>query len=1032
MRTRPRVFTVPSSAPFLATLARALLDGELIPGFAPRKDPLALASATVYLPTRRATRAFAEALLAALGTEATLLPRIVPLGDADEDALAFAEISGTPERPSPVSTAERRLTLARLVLQFAETTARSGRALIASSPAAALQLADELAKVFDDLTIAEVSFERLAAADFIPEGLDEYWQRSFEFLQIARTGWDAHLADRGRADPVTWQERLLSREAARIGQDSSGPVIAAGSTGTIPAVARLIATIACHPQGAVVLPGLDQLLDEESFSLIEDAEESEPSPGHPQFGLKRLIARIGIERSEIARLGAAKNEAREALLSEAFRPAITTDRWRSRGDALRAGAEHALAGVTLVEAADPREEALALATAMRELLEQPGRTAALITPDRALARRVAADLRRWDIEVDDSGGVALAESEAGRLARIAVAAAAEELAPVTLVSLLRHPLSGFGPAAAIDALELAALRGPRPAPGVAGLQRAVADARALASAGRLHRRDARARLKPWDWEAAEKLTADLAEKLDPLLQLPRDKALPFREAIAAHRAALVNLGLDFAAREPADLRALAQAFARLSEAAQEASPLTLDAYADAFADLLAGEPPVRPPFDRNARLRILGPLEARLLEADRVLLGGLNEGTWPPEAHSDAWLNRPMRKALNLDLPERRIGLSAHDFAQAVSAGEVVLSRAKKQNGVETVASRFLQRLAAVTPDEVWQAARARGRDYVNLARALERRDTIQAAQRPAPKPPAEARPQRMSVTEIETLIRDPYHIYARHVLKLEPLDAIGIEPDYAARGTILHEAFSEFTRAEPGTLPPDALEKLIAAGQRAFAALDDKPGLHAVWWPRFLRAAEWLIGEERELRAEIERIFSETSGAIEFDAGGRMFRLTARADRIDRRSNGAAAIMDYKTGSPPTSKQALTGLAPQLPLEAAIAKSGGFAEAGAIARIAGILVLALSGGHPPGRLVSLDPAEAVREAKTIRDALKIRTCDDLADVALQKTQELIRVFADGDTPYLSVPRPQWRGRFGDYDHLARIKEWSANEEGVE
>ncbi len=1028
----PRVFTIPSSAPFLSTLARALLDGELIAGFAPRHDPLALAGVTVYLPTRRASRAFAEAILDALGTNATLLPRIVPLGDADEDALAFAESVTLPERPTPISLTARRLLLAQLVLSFARATAKEGAPLIASSPAAALQLADELARLFDDLSIANVDFDALAKADFVPTHLDRYWKTSLDFLTLARSGWDAYLREHSLADPVEWRDRLLTREAARLEAGGGGPVVAAGSTGTIPAVADLIAAIARRPDGAVVLPGLDQRLDEAMFSLIEDgAPENDPSFGHPQFGLKRLIQRIGIARGDVVPLGGAMEREREALLSEAFRPAATTDRWREGGTVFDAEATRALAGLSIIEAADPRAEALSLAVALRETMETPGATAALVTPDRALARRVAAELRRWNIEVDDSGGTALADSDAGRLARLAVTVAAEDFAPVPLLALLRHPLAGFSRPAA-DALELAVLRGPRPAAGAEGLTRAVADAHARAAGGELHRRDARMKLRAKDWQAAASLAARATNALARLHLLDRRRALPFGDLIAAHHAVLTNLGVDLSAREPADLRALAQAFERFDEATREAPPLTLTEYADAFSQLLAGEPPVRPAFDRGARIRILGPLEARLLEADLVLLGGLNEGTWPPQTRSDAWLNRPMRKALKLDLPERRIGLAAHDFAQAMSSRRVIVSRAKKQDGVETVASRFLQRIAAVAPEPAWDAARRRGQRYAALAHALEDGERTDDLQRPAPKPPADVRPTRLSVTEIETLVRDPYSIYARHVLRLDPLDGIDADPGAAERGTILHEAFAAFTRDFPETLPADALAELIKRGEAAFELLGDDPGTRAIWWPRFVRAAQWFIGEETRRRADVERSFAEIGGRIEFDANGRLFTLTARADRIDRRRDGLLVLADYKSGAPPTPPQLITGLAPQLALEAAILKGGGFKDIPGGQSIAENAVIRVSGGQPAGEWKVIDVKNARGKAAAYAKEKGIDSPDRLAEVSLEKLEALIRTFADAATPYLSIPRTKWRGRFGQYDHLARIKEWSANEEGSE
>jgi ATP-dependent helicase/nuclease subunit B len=1034
MRT-PRVFTISATTPFLPTLAQALLDGVLIPGFAPRNDPLLLASATVYLPTRRATRAFGDALLSALGAEATLLPRIIPLGEVDEDALAFADVAGLPERPSPLSTAARRLALARLIREYAVLKERLGEPSIATTLSAALQLADELARLFDDMTIAGLPFDALDEPDLIPTALDKHWQDSLVFLKYVRPAWDEYLAANGLADPVAWRDVLLGREVERLAADG-GPVVAAGSTGTIPAVAELIAVIARRSNGAAVLPGLDQTLDDESFSLLGGGKrgelEVEPSPGHPQFGMRRLLARIGIERGDVTRLGGTPSE-RETLLSEVFRPAATSERWRERDADFGRRAARALEGFAVMEAADPREEALALALALRETLNTPGASAALVTPDRALARRVAAELRRWAIDVDDSGGVALSDSDAARLARLALSVAADGFAPVPLIALLRNPLAQFGLSVrAVDAIEIAALRGPRPAPGAAGLDRAVADARRLASAKKLHHRDPRMKLSGRDWDLAATLAERVAAALAPLLQLPQTHPIPFAELIAAHRAVLVNMRVDFAKREPADLRALAQALDRFVDAAAQAPSLTLRDYADAFANLLAGEPPVRPPFNAAARIRILGPLEARLLDDRRVLLGGLNERTWPSETRSDAWLNRPMRKALGLDLPERRIGLAAHDFAQAVGAREVIVSRARKENGVEMVASRFLQRFEAVAPADAWEAACTRGQRYIELAHALERVVPVPPAERPAPRPPAEARPARLSVTEIETLIRDPYSIYARHVLRLDPLEEIDADAGAAERGTILHEAFAEFARATPDGLSNDALEKLIAAGRKAFAAIDDYPELRAVWWPRFVRAARWFIGHEIEHRKETKHIIAETSGKISFEAGGRPFTLSARADRIDVRKDGAVAIADYKSGQPPSPSQILSGLAPQLPLEAAIVRDGGFDGIPKGTAVAEIAVIRVSGGQPPGEWCVLDVTRARGPAAERAKQLGIDTPDRLAAASRELLEALIRKFAEATAPYLSIPRPKWRGRFGQYDHLARIKEWSANEEGLE
>jgi len=1013
----PRVFTIPPSAPFLPTLASALAEGRLIPGFRPKDDPFLLANATVFLPTRRAARAFGEALLSALGTDALILPRVLSLGDVDEDEIAF-EDNGA-DLPPAISPTGRRIVLARLVQQWANALSKNGdEKPIAATPAASLAFADELARVLDDLIIAGVPFEMLEKA--VPGELDRYWDLSRDFLKIVQRAWPDILRERSLADPTARREALLASEAKRLSEGAGGPVIAAGSTGSLPSVAKLLSVIARRKDGAVVLPGLDQWLDDESFALIGGEDEADSAQGHPQFGLHRLLHVLGVARSEVVPLAKPPYPAREKLLSEAFRPAETAARRNERTarDAL------ALDDVTLVEAADPGEEALAIAVCLREALERKLSNAALITPDRALARRVAAELTRWGITADDSAGTPLSESEAGRFARLLAETAASQLAPVPLIALLRHPLSRFAADPAVDALEEGVLRGPRPAPGLAGLAHAIEAARVE----KYHPNDPKAQLKPNDWDAARALCERLGAALDPLCRLSATPHL-LNTVLQAHRAALQAAGLDLESPASPDAEKLAEMFEELLAAPAGPFELTLHDYADAFSALIAGAT-LRVPLDPHAAIRILGPIEARLVSFDCAILGGLNEGTWPPGARTDAFLNRPMRRDLRLNLPERRIGLSAHDFTQMFCAREVVVTRARRQGGAETVASRSWQRLAAVAEEIAWKAACLRGETLLSYARVLDQpRGEPQPLEKPAPCPPVAARPKRLAVTDIEHLIRDPYTIYAKHILKLFPREEIDADPGAAERGSVLHDALARFAKRIPSALPKDALAQLIACGREAFAAYRDFPGAEAVWWPRFMRVAEWFVGAERARRNKIETVRPEIRGELVFEANGFPFTLSATADRIEELKDKSAAILDYKTGTPPTLREAVVGFAPQLPLEAAIARMGGFNGVPKGTRIGDIGIFQLSGGNPPGRYISLDPSQAKGNGKKLPEQYEIRTCDDLADFALARLKALIAHYAKETTPYLPIPRPKWKGRYGTYDHLARIKEWSEGEE---
>ncbi|HEX3936653.1 MAG TPA: double-strand break repair protein AddB [Xanthobacteraceae bacterium] len=1020
----PRVFTIPASAPFLPTLIEALRNATL--GFEFAGDPLALAAATIYLPTRRACRLLRDAFLHGPGGDAAILPRIVAIGDIDEDEIAFADaaagdIAGEAlELPPALGGLERRLLLTRLVRQWArspELHGASGAPLIAQTPAAACALADDLARLIDDMNTRGVPWERLD--DLVPERFDDYWQLTLRFLQIARRLWPQILAEQNRIEPTKRRDALIKAEAARLARKIDAPVIAAGSTGSIPSTAELIATIARLPHGAVVLPGLDTDLDEASWRLIAGDEKQNiaPAPGHPQFAMAALLTRIGIGRDAVVPLAAPRG--RERLVSEALRPAAATELWRvtAADPGFRAHADAALDTMATIEAANPEDEALAIAVALREAVHD-GKTAALVTPDRALGRRVLAALQRWNITAEDSGGDALADTPAGIFARLAAAAALDGTPPVTLLALLKHPLQRLGGQRAVAALERAVLRGPRPRAGCAGLALALANFCIQLGKFRrkelvdLHPSDPRIDLSDRELTAANDLVTRLGEALDPLGSLER-RPYPLSELAKRHREVVARLsrhGADAAALTGRDGQKLGDALDELatSEAAGGLDVETSD-YVELFSAALSGRVVRREP-QPGLRVRILGPLEARLTDSDRVVLGGLVEGTWPPESNNDAWLSRPMRLSLGLDLPERRIGLSAHDFAQLLGAREVILSRAGKIAGAPTVASRFVQRLAAIA-GERWQDTIKRGEIYLGFARELDRPERVTPAPQPAPTPPRAARPMRLSITEIEDWLRDPYTIYARHVLRLRVLDAVDTEPGAAERGTIIHAAVGAFTQNFATGLPADPLRELLALGEPHFLALEDFPEARAFWWPRFVRIAHWFIRWDAARRDAIAGLAAEIRGEIEIALPDGTFRLRGIADRIERDSTGRCIILDYKTGSVRSEKQVRTGLAPQLTLEAAILRRGGFAGIPAGTSVSEIAYVKLKGGEPPG------------EYEPIK--FKEGTPDSQADRALERLGKIAQVFDSDSEPYRSLVHPMWRTRYGDYDHLARVKEWS-------
>ncbi len=993
------VFSVPAGVPFADALAAGLLDRA--------DDDVALARTVVLLPTRRACRTLADAFLRLSEGRPLLLPRLWPLGDVDEEQLladgAFAGMAD--DLPPAVTPLRRQLMLTQLVLAAG---ARFGAGGPPSHDQAA-RLAAALASLLDSVQTERIDFARLAelAGEFA-----EHWQVTLDFLRIVTEHWPHALAEMGVMDPAARRNRLLERQAAAWrAAPPAHPVIAAGSTGSIPATAELLDVVARLSNGCVVLPGLDPRETADTDSGLPET--------HPQSGMRRLLDSLGTTPDAVADWASdavtrarlpVTPAARARLAAEAMRPAETTGAWRTADLSIKG----AMADVTRIDCPAPREEAAVIALAMREALEAPGKTCALVTPDRALARRVTAELRRFGVEADDSAGRALADTPPGVFLRLAAVAAAERFAPVPLLALLKHPIAQGGAEAGslrarVRLLERRLLRGPRPAPGFDGLAAAVGAAE-LPDGERQDLGQLVANLA----EASASFTAAMDAPTARLADLLRNH-LAFAEALAA------GPDGDGAARLWAgDAGEAAHGFvSELLDAAGSLPPLSGRHYAGLLQALLRGQT-VRPNFDRHPRLFIWGALEARLQRADLMILGGLNEGTWPPEPETDPWMSRQMRARFGLPPAERRVGLSAHDFVQAFCAREVLLTRSTRVEGTPTVPSRWLLRLEAFLRAHDADVDTGAGSDLLHWQAALDDSGAPVPSPPPEPRPPVAARPRRLSVTGVERWMRDPYAVYARDILGLRPLEPIDRQPEASDYGNLIHAALERFTESWPDDLPDDAEAKLLHIGAEVFEPLRAMPGVMAFWWPRFARIAAWFIVHERSHRQTVTALASEAKGEIKMDAPGGPFRLTAKADRIEARHDGSIAIVDYKTGRVPTGPDTNAGFSPQLPLEAAIATRGGFGDAagGAVSALA---FWRLSGGDPPGKVHPVKPPKDTAEEAHVT-TLAAESLDGLA--------ALVAAFDDPDTPYLCQPRPDKAPPYGDYDHLARLREWSAAEGG--
>jgi ATP-dependent helicase/nuclease subunit B len=968
------LYSIAAGASFLDRLAQGLIA---------RFGADGLAGIDVALPNRRAVRGLIDAFLRQGGGRIMLLPNIRAIGDVDEDDLILDPAPGLDDLaiPPAIAPLERQMILARLIL--------AAQADIADIATAA-QLAQALGHLIDEVTIQKLSFADIAK--LVPERFADHWQKVLDFLKIVTLAWPEILAERGVIDAADRRGRLIEALTARIiAKPPARPFIIAGSTGSIPASAALMAAVARLHNGMVILPGLDFHLDAAAFDALD--------PGHPQWGMSQTLSRMGAGRADVRPFDPDHDSgpsARAILLSEALRPADTADQWQTAANRLGAVMQDALTGLTLIEATSEVDEAAAIALALRHALETPDRTAALVTPDRNLARRVTAELARWRLVVDDSAGRPLSKTDLGIYLGL-ILDAADEGRPAEILALLKHPFCRLGLhdetfLVGRQFLELKVLRGLAPPPGIDQLVEVSPDgpARIVASA--------------------------LADALGPL-SLSQARLPDWIDALA--------LAADNVSARPGDVADLWQGDAGdgavgLLSSARQSDDLPDMALADFSALILQlmDQTPIRPRFGTHPRLSILGPIEARLQRADLMILAGLNEETWPQAGAIDPWFSRPMRADFGLDPPERRLGQSAHDFVMAASAPLVILTRSVKVGTSPTVPSRWLLRLQTLVeglehkipiPDP--------DHDYVRFAGYLDRPEVIRPIGPPSPRPAVAVRPRQLSVTQVETLIRDPYAIYARHILRLRKLDPIDQPIDAAIRGTLVHALVEEFARTEIEHAAYDIAQRASlfrAIAVKHLGRILHHPATAGLWLPRVIRMADWLAENWAEIKAGGRIIGVEVKGQIKFVSPGGEFTLTAKADRIDQRPDGLV-IVDYKTGTPPKKPEIEAGFAAQFPLEGAIAHAGGFKDIPA-QKIARFLAIKLSGGTPAGFADSYPKVDA--QAVSLSHFAEFK--------------KLIAQYDNPDVPYLSRPRVKFLKRYNDYDHLARVGEWSTQGEEAE
>lgn len=988
-RVGPTVYSIPAHRGF----ADALVAG-LVPRY--REEAFGLARLTLLVPSTRARRTITEAFIryfGAKGLHGLLLPRMAVVGDLDlDEALGPAlDPLGAMDIPRAVDPMRRWLALANILREELGTDAPKGATL--------LRLARETAATMDRLLAEEIAPDDL----FGPRVLDlvgdlaAHWQASLVTFARVQARWRSQLEEWGAVDAAT-RRNLLFRHAARRWRDepSAGPVLAAGVTSAAPALAELLRVVSDMPEGAVILPELDLTLSDAVWDELGRAGAS-PEPGgepfargdavsHPQYHLKLLLNRMGVARAEVQawhrRGEAAAAPERSHAISALFLPPEASRTWIDLPADKRR-----LAGVRIMESATPEDEAQAVAVLMREALETPEKRVAVITPNRPLARRIVAHLRRWDIAADDSAGQPLSDTPAGRLLLLVAEVATSGAAPVPLTALLMHPLAQGGMERRVwlahaRTLDLA-LRGPRPRDGLDPIRAKLS-----------RRADTNPGLVEW-WDRIEGI-------LRPVLELPESVGLD--DALTTLAAAAEHLAGEAAwARE--DGRALARFVEELGATARQ-TPLSIEtAQLDAVLRDAMNEIAVRPPWGGHPRVAILGLLESRMSRADLVICAGLNEGVWPARGAVDALLAPPLLRALGVPGADFRIGLSAHDLAAALGAPEVILSRSARDESGPAVPSRFLLRVQALLGDLL---DRHRESGAVVLAQSLT--DCVSTApyDRPAPVPSAEQRTVPISATALDRLLGDPFQFYAERIMGLKSLEAVDDEPGPAWQGTIAHMILERWHRAR-------AHDRAVAIAPIMNEVMEETnahPLMRALWEPRLLAALEWVAEQVRSSNREVLAVEDEAKGHYDFEG----VRIFGKPDRIDRLPDGGIAIVDYKTGQPPSASMVEAGFALQLGVLGLIAQAGGFPRAQ---------------GHPKAyeywSLGKSDKSETgfgyIETPLRVGGKRSGLEPDRLLPHTEAKLREAIEGYIKGNRPFRARENPDYPA-YDTYDQLMRLSEW--------
>ena len=991
-----RVYNIAPGGDFLHVLAREILLG--FPFAQNQREKPPLPNWTILLPTRRAARILGSILAENCGQNSLLLPSINPIGDIDDGRLK--DVGAAVDIPAAISKTGQLFMMLDILKNWATQNPQAKIAAeIQASQLQSLGLADSLLQLVDQMETGETNLDMLAEAYHVE--LSDHRTALVNLLGLLKIELPRRLLQENLMGPAARRSLLIRLEAKRISHSKlSGPIIAAGSTGTIPATRALLTAITNHPNGSVVLPGLDLEMHDEDWTSI--------GFDHPQFSLQTLIKEMKVERRDIIAISAG-NQNRNLMSRELMRPSSSAEKWHVILPRHNAEMNAAIEKLHLVNAPDRHIEARAIALIMRHALETPNQTAALVTPDRDLAQRVKSELLRWDIVIDDSAGEPLNHYGLAALATLVLRALESGLNSADLLALLSHADCSLGMVRQEfnknrRLLEIVVLRGYSSGTGFDAVKQSLT--RALeAKRNKSHMHPLVSHMSDDDWLGLQKFVENITNIFTPLLQSNIDSG---QEHLANFESILKQLAPNADWTKPEN-----QSFYAVLEDLYDQTFRLQRGNFSAVSPLIhhvLREETFQFARQTHPRLAIYGVLEARLVPCDILVMGGLNEGRWPAQPDTGPWLNRPMRTLFGMPLPERDIGVSAHDFTQGLGYAKVYLTCSKRLDGAPQIPSRWLLRMQTIIQAAGLAAEVVIENSWIDLAQALDASPTQVPHEKPKPHPPVAARPTRFSVTDVEKLIRDPYSIYAKKILKIEPLSELARTADAALRGTLYHEALKIWNQQQAHSISEDSQNLLLQIGERLFEPLRGDPEISAFWWSRFTRIAAWVAALEPSFRETLTKVHAEISGNIEFNISDTSYKLSAKADRIDILKDGTARIIDYKSGTPPTEKTVRSGISPQLPLEAAILLAEGFSPLTSTS-ISEMFYIHISGSKAGGNVIEISVDEKL-------------TLDQLAKMHLAGFKSLLEKYQNSTQAYLPRVATQKEDDKTDYDHLSRHKEW--------